>query len=258
MNLDRKFLEGFSEVSAANGLTPSQAHQLLTKEAGLGSLAAKVIKPLVFNKFMAYNTPALAVGGYFGGKHLLNKADKAFTDYGDSVRSSPVLNCFKKSSDNKSSTTIDQLPYYTKWDSEGRGSSYAPRPTPAPETITTRGVKSDYKGVPIMGSKSNMTEEEARVQANLSRQFDEAKQQKDMTSKKIVEMDATIAKLNEDMYSPNILNKIDYIGEYMAGRRSNKLAEQTRIKNELTEKELRYADDVARLRRLLPEKRFPE
>lgn len=33
MNLDRKFLEGFSEVSAANGLTPSQAHQLLMKAA---------------------------------------------------------------------------------------------------------------------------------------------------------------------------------------------------------------------------------
>ena len=78
MNLDRKFLEGFSEVSAANGLPPSQAHQLLMKEAKLGALSK-----LLIGGAATAGVVSIPTATYFGGKALLNKFNEGMVNLGN-------------------------------------------------------------------------------------------------------------------------------------------------------------------------------
>lgn len=250
MNLDRKFLEGFSEVSAANGLTPSQAHQLLTKEAGLGRLAGKVIKPLIFNKFMAYNTPALAVGGYFGGKHLLDKADRAWTDYGTKIRDYHNPEWYRpeeKISGRSTTAVVDDLPYYTKWDKEGDGvSSYAPPPTP---TATT---ESTLKGkIPM--AKTIVPSADPELTAYDLRRYQEKAELKNQATRKLGETSDEIAKIEKNMYDTNILNRNEFTASLMAKYRARKLEQLRKNFNDLKLQESRAAEDAERYGKVIPE-----
>lgn len=66
MNIDNKFLEGFASVMLANGVRPSDAHQLLVKEAGpIGGIFKSLIKskPL-------WGGVGLGLGGAYAANQL--------------------------------------------------------------------------------------------------------------------------------------------------------------------------------------------
>lgn len=211
MNLDRKFLEGFSEVSAANGLTPSQAHQLLTKEAKLGTLGK-----ILIGAGAGAGLVTIPTVSYFGGKYLLNKGADKLRQFGRSQQSYYNTGVYQGSgygygSGGSQGYQPGRVPHYTTWGSSSpsnvvsgsSGSSFNPRP----------GTPSSISSVP-----TPTTPLSARELADRAERMRQTKQQLDET---LFQQEQTTGEMykNRDLVErPNFARQIPIIGPWMKNR----------------------------------------
>jgi len=225
MNLDRKFLEGFSEVSAANGLPPSQAHQLLMKEAKIGG-ALKLLG-------LGAGATGLGIAGTKYGldkfnESLINSANRTKDYYNEGVYGYGVPE--------PAAVATTPTPHYTSWgednsiDNKQWDSSIpattavaSPKATPTTPTLSA-GVR------PITESSMN-----AKEITEAQGQYDRAKQEFSEVNRKIEDANKQFQLYRNRLTSPNMVRESFLIGPAYNWWNSRGFQNQADKLKELTE-----------------------
>lgn len=205
MNLDRKFLEGFSEVSAANGLPPSQAHQLLMKEAKIGG-ALKLIG-------LGAGATGLGIAGtkYGLGKvndYLINRERKIAAYYNPGVYGYGV-----QESAPSTSAPSTSAPHYTAWgedtslDNKQWGSSLPSNATTIGTTASSSTPTLSKNVIPITESSMN-----AREIADLQGKYDKARQEFSLANLNVEDANKEFVTSKNRLTTPNRIREVPLIG----------------------------------------------
>jgi hypothetical protein len=223
MNLDRKFLEGFSEVSAANGLPPSQAHQLLMKEAKFGSLA----------KILGLGTVVAAPTVYFGGKALLDKANEGLINFGNRQKDYYGGGVYGVGAPPSITNAPSSAPHYTSWGEDTSlgnnqwgtsGSTTAsPSTTSTSPNITPMQFPSDAKAF-----------------SQAQRQYDLSKMNYSTVNRQIEEANKAAARYRQRIQNPNFIREIPILGGMYENYTANALQQETDRLKQLAEQQRQY------------------
>ncbi len=230
MNLDRKFLEGFSEVSAANGLPPSQAHQLLMKEAKLGALS----KVLIGGAGLA-GLASIPAATYFGGKALLNKVNEGMVNLGNRQKDYYSGGVYGVGAPPSITNAPSSAPHYTSWGEDTSlgnnqwGTSGSTAPT------TTAGTSSTSPNIKPMQLPSD-----ARAFSQAQRQYDAARTNYSTVNRQIEEANRAAEKYRQRIQNPNLIREIPILGGMYENYTSNALQKETDRLKQLAEQQSQY------------------
>lgn len=228
MNLDRKFLEGFSEVSAANGLPPSQAHQLLMKEAKFGSLA----------KILGLGTLGTAIAAptvYFGGKALLDKANEGLINFGNRQKDYYGGGVYGVGAPPSITNAPSSAPHYTSWGEDTSlgnnqwGTSGTTAAAPSGSTSSTS------PNITPMQLPSD-----AKAFSQAQRQYDAARTNYSTVNRQIEEANKAAARYRQRIQNPNFIREIPILGGMYENYTSNALQQETDKLKQLAEQQQQY------------------
>ena len=245
--MDKKFLEGFAEITAASGLSPSQAHELLTKEsksalfAGLKGFkdAWKAARPAAKSGhgFLRGNIKPISVGvggtlaaggvGYGisrladAAKNQLATYNRYLDNYAGGAPQSPGM----------AAPSASFGPSYDHW-----GTPYYPT---QPAAITK--PEPDFIRDPEGYAAAKRSEFDARAQkAEIEKQFEEAQRNYNSSRERIDNPGPFDAFINSARNLPLIGGMAADIGD----RPVSKLKEQQKKIEDLKLQQDRYAEQL--------------